>query len=286
MVSSHTRSIRLGKIGFLNVLPIYYPIENGLIPHDFTIISGTPSQLNGLMARGELDISVVSSIEYARNPERYLVLPDLSISCRGPVQSVLLLSKVPITELAVHSILVTRHSHTSVALLRLLLWSRFGIRPAFEQGSCSEALREGREPVAMLTIGDEALLIGRNPEFPYRLDLGEAWFEWTGLPFVFALWVVQRSALETLNGRVDRAVEALVAAKRWGYANRDFICTEAAREKILSVDEAFDYYEHLHHDLSREEREATGLFFHHLHSMSEIEAVPPLRMYAPLAHAA
>lgn len=72
------------------------------------------------MVRGELDLSVVSSIEYARYPERYLILPDLSISCRGPVRSVLLLSQRPIAELSGRTILITSQSHTSVALLKIL----------------------------------------------------------------------------------------------------------------------------------------------------------------------
>jgi chorismate dehydratase len=77
------KRLSLGKIGFLNVLPIYYPLETGILPHPFSIVSGVPSQLNELMSEGLLDVSVVSSIEYARHPGRYFILPGRK---RAPAQ--------------------------------------------------------------------------------------------------------------------------------------------------------------------------------------------------------
>jgi chorismate dehydratase len=281
--SSSSEQLRLGKISYLNVLPIYYPLESGIVSHPFRITSGTPADLNQLMVRGELEVSVVSSIEYARYPERYLILPDLSISCRGPVRSVLLLSQRPFDQLSGETILVTSHSHTSVALVKILLTSQLGVEAIFRPGSCTEALAQGKPPLAMLTIGDEALRLREHSQYPYRLDLGEAWFAWTGLPFVFALWVIQRQALERCNGVLRQALDALSSAKAWGCSHRDEICLQAAERGILNVEQLTEYYQCLNYDLDRDQQRGLELYFEHLVGLCEISRVPSLQIYSSLA---
>ena len=114
-------ALRMGRIGYLNVLPIYHPLEAGIIPHDFEIISGPPAVLNNMMARGELHISSNSCFEYAMRPERYHLVEDLSIGSHGNVMSVLLMSRRPVEQLGGQTILISGETHTSVALLRLLM---------------------------------------------------------------------------------------------------------------------------------------------------------------------
>lgn len=283
--SSHEQ-LKLGRISFLNVLPIYYPLEMGIVSHPFTIISGTPAYLNGLMARNELDLSVVSSIEYARYPERYFILPDLSISCCGAVKSVLLLSQLPIPELAGQNILVSTQSHTSVALLKILFAERLQQEARFIPANCTEVLAQGEQPAAFLAIGDEALHFRHHDSYPYRWDLGEAWREWTGLPFVFALWVLQRKAIEKWNGRLAGAVETLAAAKEWGRTHRGLICQDAMGKGILGYQELQDYYQRLYYNLSEQEQKGLQLFYHYLTAIGEIGDVPRLEIYSPLAHVA
>ena len=283
---SLTGQLRLGRIGFLNVLPIYYPLESGMVPHPFNIVSGTPAYLNELMAQGNLEISAVSSIEYARHPSRYFLFPDLSISCRGPVQSVLLLSRKPLERLKDHKIRVTTQSHTSTALLKILFSKRLGLEAEFEGITIREALTRGERPEAFLAIGNEALCLRSHPDYPYQWDLGEAWYEWTGLPFVFGVWIVQRSAVQTWNGQLERAMECLMAAKEWGRTHQEYICEVAARQKILDQKQLESYYQSLHFDLGEREQEGLRLFFHHLFQMGEIETFPALEIYSPLASVA
>lgn len=276
--------LRLGRIGYLNVLPIYYPLESGIVSHNFEIVSGTPSFLNGLMARGDLDLSVVSSIEYARHPERYFILPDLSISCRGAVKSVLLLSRNPIDQLDGETILVSSQSHTSVALLKILLSLFLGKKAVFEPASCTEALERGKQPVAFLAIGDEALRLRHHPEYPYQWDLGQVWREWTGLPFVFALWVIQRRAVERWNGRLAPAIHSLSSAKRWGRTHLNEICLQAAGENILDIEELHAYYDCLGYNLDSDEQRGLELFYRCLHRIGEIGEVPGLEIYSTSEH--
>lgn len=279
-------SLKLGKIGYLNVLPIYYPLENEIVPHPFEIVSGHPAKLNGLMARGELDLSVVSSVEYARSPEQYYVIPDLAIGCFGAVQSVLLLSRTPIGRLEGQRILATTQSHTSVALLKVLFGACMGRDLILEPGDCTAELTGSKPPVAFLAIGDEALRLRNDPRYPYQMDLGEAWHRWTGLPFVFALWVAQRQAVERMHARMVEAVESLLAAKSWGSAHREEVCRIAERSGILSEEQLSSYYRALNFDLDEEERKGLNLFFHYLMAIGEIARVPRIEIYRPLARVA
>lgn len=278
--------LRLGKIGFLNVLPIYHPLETGVVSHPFEIVSGHPASLNGLMAQGRLDLSVVSSVEVARNPGRYFVIPDLSIGCRGAVQSVLLFSRSPLEQLDGRHILATTQSHTSVALLKILFQVWMGRDLVLHSGNCTDALSGEDLPEAFLAIGDEALRLKSDPRYPFRMDLGEAWHRWTGLPFVFALWVAQRRTVEREPGRLSEAIRSLHAAKAWGQAHIEEVCGVAARSGILDVQGLRAYYRSLRFDLDDGERRGLELFFHYLHLVGEIPRMPQVEIFRPLARVA
>jgi chorismate dehydratase len=286
MDRSLTRSLRLGKIGFVNVLPIYYPLEAGIISHPFTIVSGSPAELNALAARGQLDISAVSSVEYARHPERYVLVPDLSISSRGPVGSVLLLSQIPIEELGGRPVLTTPKSHSSALLLRILFALRLGVSPDYRAGHPHEALANGDNPLAMLLIGDDALHFRNHASYPYRWDLGELWHGWTGLPFVFGVWVVQRAALELPAECLQPAVDSLLKAKTWGCAHLDEISRQAMPHALMDYQELHRYYQGLWFHLSAVEEAGLRAFFRCLMEIGEIERVPPVEFYSPMARVA
>jgi chorismate dehydratase len=278
--------LRLGRIDFLNVLPVYYPLEAGIIPNPFEIVRGVPSALNELAASGALDISPVSSIEYARRAGLYHIVPDLSINSAGEVKSVLLLSRMPIEQLSGKTVLASSQSHTSVGLFKVLCRVRYGVAPRFATGSCSDCIKGRELPDACLAIGDEALRLGRSGLFPYVLDLGAAWFEWTGLPFVFAVWVIRKETVAGKNAQVQRAIEALLSSKRWGRANMGRICEQAAESGLLGIPELEEYYRCLQFDLNERERRGLELFYSHLFQTGELEQAPRLDIYTPLASVA
>ena len=113
--------MKIGRIPYINCYPVYGAIDRGIVPLDAELVDGVPTDLNRRMGAGQLDMSVVSAVEYARDSDRYLLLPDLAISCDGPVRSVMLFSRRPAAELGSRSVIVSRSSMTSVALLELLL---------------------------------------------------------------------------------------------------------------------------------------------------------------------
>src|SRR5437870_8069700 len=121
--------MKIGRIPYINCYPVYGAIDRGVVTLDAELVDGVPTDLNRRMAAGELDISVVSAVEYARDAKRYLLLPDLAISCDGPVRGVLLFSKRPATELNGRRVLVSRSLMTSVALLVLLFEDGCMVRP-------------------------------------------------------------------------------------------------------------------------------------------------------------
>ena len=163
------------------------------------LVTGTASELNDLLAAGELQVSVVSAVEYARNAAAYHLLPDLAITCDGPVHSVALFSPPAGRRSSTAApCCCTASSRTSVLLLELLVPAplerarRASPPPAPKRRTC-DALA-GLPHEAVLVIGDAALLLAAEERYPVRVDLGAEWKAWTGLPFVFAVWAARREA--------------------------------------------------------------------------------------------
>src|SRR6185436_6423878 len=134
-------------------------VDRGVVALDAELVDGVPSALNQQMANGTLDISVISAVEYARDSKRYLLLPDLAISCDGPVRSVVLFSKRPASELSGRRVLVSKSSMTSVALLELLFENVWDSKPTFvpSDAEMTDIARfADEEHEARLVIGDAA----------------------------------------------------------------------------------------------------------------------------------
>ena len=219
--------MRLGRIPYINCYPVYGAIDRGLVAVPAELVSATAADLNDLLAAGELDLSVVSAVEYARDAAAYHLLPELAISCDGPVHSVKLFSRRPVADLDAATVLRSSSSRTSVLLLELLCRHRWRVSPRFATVRAEPVdlpALAGFPHDAVLVIGDAALLLAASESYPVQVDLGQAWREWTGLPFVFAVWAARRSADQ---GRV-RAVHArLLESRAWGLDHLDLLSDQA-----------------------------------------------------------
>lgn len=233
--------MKLGRITYINGAPVYGAIDRGLVPVPAEVVTGTPAELNDALADGRLDVSVISAVEYARHARDLVLLPDLAISCDGPVRSVALFSRVPAGRLDGAAVRVAAASRTSVALLELLCGEVWRVRPR-----CTPVPAEaddlgalaGLPHEAVLVIGDAALLLAARGAYPYRYDLGEEWKRWTGLPFVFAVWAARREA----PAAPVRAVHAaLLASRAWGLAHLDGLAAEAAHATGVAAAECHRY---------------------------------------------
>ena len=247
-----------------NCYPVYRGIDRGEVRLDARLVTGTPAELNDLLAAGALDVSVVSAVEYARNAERYRLLPDLAISCDGPVRSVVLFSRRPAEDLNGATVLVSAASRTSVHLLELLAHDWWRVRPhlavARTEAQDLGALA-GLPHEAVLVIGDAALLLSAGSDYPHRYDLGEMWKTWTGLPFVFAVWAARREISPERVGPVHRA---LVSATTWGLEHPDLLASDASRATGISIPVCREYLSGLDYALSYRHLEALTSFFRRL----------------------
>ncbi len=245
--------MKLGRIGYINCAPVYGAIDREIValPRRSELVTGTPAELNDLLIAGELDVSVISAVEYARHAKDLLLLPELAISCDGPVRSVALFSKRPVGQLDGRTVLISASSRTSVALLELLCKDVWRIGPKFAEARAEAQDLDALAALpheAVLVIGDAALALVARGTYPHRYDLGTEWKQWTGLPFVFAVWAARRSADP---GAVRRGHEALLASRAWGLAHLDLLAQDAAaatgvalpacREYLGGLDYAFTY---------------------------------------------
>ena len=258
--------MRVGRIPYINCYPVYGAVDRHVVSLDGELVDGVPTALNHAMAAGTLDVSVISAVEYARDAARYLLLPDLAISCDGPVRSVMLFSRRPAESLDAARVLVSRSSMTSVALLRLLFENVWKSTPSFvpADAEITDLARTKHEAHdARLIIGDAALLLSSGAselaaDYPYVYDLGAVWKDWTGLPFVFAVWVAQR----TTPVDASLAVHAkLIESRNWGLGHLDQLASQAALATGVTRPVALEYLSGLDYGLRYEHLAGLTTFF-------------------------
>jgi chorismate dehydratase len=265
--------LRLGRIDFVNVLPVYLFLEQDACL--FQEVRSTPSRLNEMLRHGLLDVSPASSIEYARNPAAYRVLRDLSISSRGKVRSVLLLSRLPMEQWRGGVIQCPMESETSVALLELLLRNHWHIEATLVQEGVA------LDPAALLRIGDRALREAASGQWEHVLDLGQAWLEWTGLPFVFASWLVRREVVDNRPWQLRALHGALIRARERGVGDLQ-ACERGARARLGEMDLDFlEYFRGLSFHLGEEEIRGLMRFYEELARARIVGEVPDVVLWPP-----
>ena len=273
------KTIRLGQVDYINCLPVYQGLDTGHGKLKAEIIKGVPTDLNRLFLNGDLDITPISSIEYARNADKCLILPDLSISSDGSVKSILLFSKIPVTELDGKKVCSTSSSATSVVLLKILLEHYYHVNVEF-------VTSEPRLP-DMLELADAALLIGddalvaKNHTDSYGLgcgsdnfivtDLGEVWKEFTGEKMVYALWVIKKEFAENNSELVRNLHSALITSKAWGIANSADLTELVLAKYPLSKKDIADYFNTILYDFSEEFQRGLLTFYDYAYKSGLIE---------------
>src|SRR5215813_14162757 len=184
--------IRLGRIGYVNMAPVFFRLDA-----DVDEVVGVPTSLNAQLVTGELDVAPISSIEYARHADSLYLLPRLCVSSEGAVDSIQLISKLPLDE--IRTVAVTPESATSVVLTKVLL-----------PGASHVPLGEPAD--GKLLIGDAALKSAFEDPTPHH-DLGRMWLERTGLPMVFAVWAVPEPVAEGLAELENALVDSVRLAR-------------------------------------------------------------------------
>jgi chorismate dehydratase len=261
---------RLGRTDYINTKPVFYGFDKNAVNDAFITIKGEPSYLNHLLAEGTLDISLVSSAAYAFDSEEYLILPDLSISSFGPVESVLLLSKVPFEKLGEKLIFLTESSASSIQLIKFLLSSLFNVTPVYRKRRIMPDDMFQNDCYGILSIGDEALRLRRRSIFPYVLDLGEAWYQLTGLPFVFALWAVRKEFYSFYPEVCQIIHRSIISSREYGLKHLAEISAEVHNNAALTIQECIEYFKHLKYGLDGVYLKGLRAFFDCLYKMKAV----------------
>ena len=252
--------IRLGRISYVNMAPVFYRLEA-----EIEEVPGVPTELNARLLEGELDLAPISSIEYARNADRLRLLPRLCVASEGAVDSIQLVSKRPLEQVRV--VAVTPESATSVALTKVLL-------PEAEQ----VPLEEYAHADAKLLIGDAALKSAFEDPTPHY-DLGRLWLERTGLPMVFAVWACP----EPLADGLAELEDALVASVRLARAEPENLAYESSERYGYPPGFLARYFEKLRYRFGPRERAGLYTFLEMAHEVGELAEVPELRFISAAA---
>ena len=207
--------VRVSAVSFLNARPLVAGLgaERALFDLQFDLPSVCAERLHA----GDVDLGLIPSFEYLRGD--YRLVPGMAIGSDGPILSVALFTAVPMAR--IRRLALDTSSRTSVALTHVLCARRWGIAPVMLPAAPSlDAMLAAAD--AALIIGDPALAIDPVPAGVEKVDLGEAWRELTGLPFVYAAWAGRPNALAPAH------VAALAAARDRGLLHLDAIASEAA----------------------------------------------------------
>jgi len=268
----------------LNCLPVYYGIEQGIIDLPVAVKKGPPAVLNKLFLQGDLDITPISSIEYARHAADAYILPNLSIAADGRVTSVLIFSRRPLKEMDGRPMALTSHSATSVVLTRIIMEEYYGVRPVYYRAE-PDPYRMLSEADACLIIGDHALLAANDPHLRERFpdlqitDLGQAFKEMTGEIMVFALWVIRRDYAERNPDGVKLVARLFRASQDYAMAHMDELVEEALRRRNLPREAVEDHFRQIRHHFTEPYRRGLLTYFRLAEKLGEIPAVPELHVW-------
>lgn len=257
---SRDSQLSVGHIPYLNCVPFFHYLQD--FGFSGQLVSGVPSELNRMLQQAKLDVSPSSSFEYARNWRDYLLLPGHSISSIGPVESVLLFSPVSLEGLSGKTIIITGDSATSINLLRVLLREYVGLSEVLDEvpeRPVEELIAEGNPA---LLIGDRALKAAANlPEGMHCFDLGQLWYQYTGLPFVFALWMVRRDSVAQHADELNSLGQQLAQSQTRFFNELDSIAENLSADSVLTKQETINYWQSIDYGLSEKHIEGVQLFF-------------------------
>lgn len=188
--------------------------------------------------RGELDIAPVTLVEFLRNADDLVAFPDLAVGCDGPVMSCVIVSKLPLDQLDRARVALGSTSRTSVRLAQLLLAEQYKVAPDYY--TCPPDLGVMmQEAEAAVLIGDAALRASLHdaPRLGLQVhDLGRMWKEWTGLPFVFAVWAARKDYLAREPAVVRKVHEAFLASRDVSLEEVGKVAEQAARWEAFDAE--------------------------------------------------
>jgi chorismate dehydratase len=274
--------LRSGRIVYTNDLPIYTAFDEGAVRFPGALVADVPSNLNAMLRDGRLDLSPISSFAYGAHPETFALLPDLCIGSRRDVWSVVCVSRQPLERLDGATIAVTRESASGLNLLRVLLERRYGVRATFVESD--DPFGEAAAGRPALLIGDRAIDAQQTFTPANVHDLGTLWHAWTGADMVYAVWAVRRDVLASHREDVRIALEALIAAQRWGAEHPERLVAAAQAVHARPAGFYASYFATLNFSFDAPARAGLRRYFEELYALGAINTVPSVEPEAFVVH--
>jgi chorismate dehydratase len=262
---------RVAASSYLNTVPLVWSFTNGSRRREVELVSdAAPAKCGDMLARGEVEAALVPVIEYQRVPE-LVVVPDVCVGSRKSVRSVVLVAKEGLGGLkGVRKVALDTSSRTSAALIRVIFREFVGHEPEWRERAPDVASMLA-EADAALVIGDPGMTFSRRGVVVY--DLAELWREWTGLGFVFAMWMARAGAAESVR-RIDFA-----GARDEGLEHVNDIAAAYSPLVGLPPGEIKKYLlENISFELDEEMRAGLGLFYSLAAKHGVVPEARPLRM--------
>ncbi|QHT60536.1 menaquinone biosynthesis protein [Paenibacillus lycopersici] len=276
------RPITVGRIDYANVWPIFHYAEQQLPADRFRIEKRVPAALNLALRQGEIDITSMSSFAYAEHADNYLLLPDLSVSAKGRVNSILLFMKKPLEQVLQGRIAMTATSATSVILLKILMKLYYQAEPSYVtmEPALDDMLAEAD---AALLIGDTAIHAAwanqENDKGLTVIDLGELWRNWTGYGMTFALVAVRKEIAVRDPESVSDVLHALTASKERSLRDLTPLVEKACTQ--LGGEPAYwhRYFNELHYNFGSDEQAGLTLYFDYAHQLGLLPNEVEMRFF-------
>ena len=267
------KELCLGVVNFMNTTPLIYGLE---LNQGIELVPKVPSELINLVEQGEVDFALSSSIDYQQSSCDVSVLPVSALSSDGETLTVKVCSRVPLQDITeVHC---DTDSHTSIVLLQIILQKQYGNSiKVMPKDLRSMIARNEDLPEAVLMIGDKVVTSDLTSSHPYEADLGAAWKELTGLPFVFAVWLGQS---DLLSHKAKQAATAIDRQLRCNAQRIEQVVAKNAASRGWESNLALAYVtKHMDYSWTNEHEESLELFYKYAYELGLIEQNKPLAFF-------
>lgn len=270
--------LRIGSISYTNVWPVSYFFDLNKFDEEVELIPQVPSQLNKQMAAGLIDIGPISSFSYGENADKYLLLPDLSVSAYGKVGSISFFTKSDLSDVKNKKIALSNTSATSVNLLKIIMQEFLGGSPSYIYSNPDlETMMEQAD--GALLIGDDALLANMHNEKAQKFnlyDLGTEWLNSTNEWMTFAVWAVRREIVDQNPELLYQVYQEFILSKKKGKESLGEIIGASMTKYGGTYDFWLRYFNGLSHDFAQEHRKGLISYFKYANKIGALAKVPEI----------
>lgn len=276
-MNKQSAQIRVGRITYSNVWPIFYYFPFAKFGDSVQFIEQVPSTLNKAMASGDIDMGPISSFAYGENYDSYVLCPELSVSAKNEVNSILLFHRKPLDQIKNGRIALTSASATSVNLLKIIIQKFYGGTPEYTTSSpnLDEMMKEHD---GALLIGDDAIRASWTETGYMVTDLGQEWRKWTGKGMTFAVWAIREEAVRQYPELIDNLHQAFIHSKQQSLADPASMIHDAQASIGGTESYWLHYFNDLCYDFGSEQWEGLNLYYRYAWELGLLSKRVPLKL--------